>query len=140
MTTSIIGRAVAFILEMNHARNHSTRPATLPSLAEVQQDPTLLTGLPLPAILELRRQIGHLAVDVEAVLYQTLTADGTSDPRAETEPDRLLTPEAAAARFGVTKRWLLAHADDIPGLRRLSRKIVRFSERRLARFLERRPV
>jgi hypothetical protein len=109
-------------------------------LAAVQQDPTLLTGLPLPAILELRRQIGHLAADVEAILYQTLTTDPTHDPRVETEPDRLLTPEAAAARFGVTKRWLLAHADDIPGLRRLSRKVVRFSERRLARFLERRPV
>jgi hypothetical protein len=51
----------------------------------------------------------------------------------------LLTPLAAAARFGVTKRWLLAHADEIPGVRRLSRKIVRFSERRLARFLERTP-
>ena len=128
------------MVAMNDARNHSTRPATLPSLATVQQDPTILTGLPLPAILELRRQIGHLAADVEAVLYQTLTTDRTNAARSETEPDRLLTPEAAAARFGVTKRWLLAHADDIPGLRRLSRKVVRFSERRLARFLERRPV
>lgn len=140
MTTSIIRRAVAFILGMSHARSHSPRPAALPSLAAVQQDPTLLTGLPLPAILELRRQIGHLAADVEAVLYQTLTADRTNDPPSEAEPDRLLTPETAAARFGVTKRWLLAHADEIPGFRRLSRKTVRFSERRLARFLEHRPV
>jgi len=29
-------------------------------------------------------------------------------------PDRLLTPEAAAERFGVTKRWLLDHTDQIP--------------------------
>jgi hypothetical protein len=140
MTTSIIGRAVAFILGMSHARSHSPKLAALPSLAAVQQDPTILTGLPLPTILEFRRQIGHLAADVEAVLFQTLTADRANNPRSETEPDRLLTPEAAAARFGVTKRWLLAHADDIPGLRRLSRKVVRFSERRLAQFLERRPV
>jgi hypothetical protein len=109
-------------------------------LAEVQQDPTILIGLLLPAILELRRQIGHLAVDIETVLYQTLTADRTNDLRSKTEPDRLLTPDAAAARFGVTKRWLLSHADDIPGIRRLSRKIVRFNERRLARFLEKGPV
>ena len=112
---------------------------TMPSLAEVQRDPTVLTGLPWPVIVDLRRQISHLAADVDAVLYRTLTEVRTKD-RADVEPDRLLTPEAAAARFGVTKRWLLDHAEEIPGVRRLSRKIVRFSERRLARFLERTPV
>jgi hypothetical protein len=113
---------------------------TMPSLAEVQQDPTILTGLPWPVIVDLRRQISHLAADVDAVLYWTLTEVRTKDQRADVEPDRLLTPEAAAARFGVTKRWLLDHAAEIPGVRRLSRKIVRFSERRLTRFLERTPV
>jgi hypothetical protein len=113
---------------------------TMPSLAEVQQDPTTLTGLPLPVIVDLRRQISHLAADVDAVLYRTLTEVRTKDQRSDVEPDRLLTPEAAAARFGVTKRWLLDHPEEIPGVRRLSRKIVRFSERRLARFLERTPV
>src|SRR6266851_6534468 len=108
---------------------------TMPSLAEVQRDPTILTGLPLPVIVDLRRQISHLAADVDAVLYRTLTEVRTKDQRSDIEPDRLLTPEAAAARFGVTKRWLLDHAEEIPGVRRLSRKIVRFSERRLARFL-----
>jgi len=140
MTTSIGGLAVAFILGMSQPRSRSTVPATMPSLAEVQQDPTILTGLPLPAIVDLRRQISHLAADVDAVLYQTLTEARTKDRRSDAEPDRLLTPDAAAARFGVTKRWLLGHADEIPGVRRLSRKIVRFSERRLARFLERTPV
>ena len=112
----------------------------MPSLAEVQQDPSILTGLPRPAIVELRRQISHLAADVDAVLCQTVPEVRTEDQPTDTESDRLLTPEAAAARFGVTKRWLLSHADEIPGLRRLSRKVVRFSERRLARFLEKRPV
>jgi hypothetical protein len=118
----------------------STVPVTMPSLAEVQRDLTILTGLPLPVIVDLRRQISHLAADVDAVLYQTLTEARTKDQRADVEPDRLLTPDAAAARFAVTKRWLLDHAEEIPGVRRLSRKIVRFSERRLARFLERPPV
>jgi hypothetical protein len=68
-----------------------------------------------------------------------MTEPGTHLERFAVEPDRWLTPEAAASRFGVTKRWLLAHADEVPGVRRLSRKIVRFSERRLGRFLEKRP-
>jgi hypothetical protein len=91
-------------------------------------------------VVDLRRQISHLAADVDAALYRTLSEAWMNDQRSGAEPDRLLTPEAAAARFGVTKRWLLDHADDIPGVRRLSRKIVRFSERHLARFLERTSV
>ena len=140
MTTSINGRALVYILGMNHARTRSTGPATTPSLTEVQQDPSILPRLPRPAIVELRRQISHLAADVDAVLCQPLPEARTKDQWTDAEPDRLLTPAAAAARFGVTKRWLLSHAAEIPGLRRLSRKVVRFSERHLARFLERRPI
>lgn len=120
---------------MSQPRSRSSVPATTPSLVEVQKDPTVLTGLPLPIVVDLRRQISHLAADLDAVLYRILSEARTKD-QSNDEPDRLLTPEAAAARFGVTKRWLLAHADEIPGVRRLSRKIVRFSERRLARFLK----
>ncbi len=109
----------------------------MPSLAEVQQDPTILTGLPVTVIVDLRRQVSHLAADLDAAFYQAMTLVRAHDQRSEAEPDRLLTPAAAAERFGVTKRWLLDHADEIPGVRRLSRKVVRFSERRLARFLDR---
>jgi hypothetical protein len=112
----------------------------MPSLAEVQRDPTILTGLPVSVISDLRRQVSHLAADLDAAVYQAMTEAGAQHHRSEAEPDRLLTPDGAAARFGVTKRWLLDHADEIPGVRRLSRKIIRFSERRLARFLDRTPV
>lgn len=141
MTTSVNGRVLVYILGMSNARSPSSGPATTPSLAEVQQDPSILTGLPQPALVELRRQISHLAADVDAVLCQTPLPEGrTEHQRTDAELDRLLTPEAAAAQFGVTKRWLLSHADEIPGLRRFSRKVLRSSERRLARFLERRSV
>jgi hypothetical protein len=50
--------------------------------------------------------------------------------------DRLLTPEDAAEQFKVSKRWLLHHAYEIPGVRRLSRKTIRFSERALRRHLD----
>lgn len=129
-----------FIIGMSQPRSRSIVPATTPSLVEVQKDLTILNGLPLPIVVDLRRQISHLAADVDAVLYRILNEAGTKDQRSDAEPDRLLTPEAAAARFGVTKRWLLDHADEIPGVRRLSRKVVRFSERRLVRFLERTSV
>jgi hypothetical protein len=105
---------VAFIIGMSQPRSRSTVPATTPSLVEVQQDLTILTGLPLPIVVDLRRQISHLAADVDAVLYQILSEAGTKDQRSDAEPDRWLTPQAAAARFGVTKRWLLDHADEIP--------------------------
>ena len=122
------------------AARSSSPPALMPSLAEVQRDPALLEPLSMSAIVALRRQVSHLAADLDAAFCQAMTRATTSDRPTQTPADRLLTPEAAAERFGVSKRWLLDHADDIAGVRRLSRKIVRFSERRLARFLERTPV
>lgn len=112
----------------------------MPSLAEVQRDPAILSSLGLSVIVDLRRQAGHLVADLDAAFCEAMTNAEARHSRADAEPDQLLTPEAAAARFGVTKRWLLDHADEIPGVRRLSRKIVRFSERRLARFLDRTPL
>jgi hypothetical protein len=44
-------------------------PARLPSLGTVQEDPTILAGLPLTVIVDLRRQVSHLAADLDAVLF-----------------------------------------------------------------------
>jgi hypothetical protein len=100
----------------------------------VQRDSTLLESLSATAIVTLRRQVSYLAADLDAAFYKTMTRVKSQD--SETTSDRLLTPEAAAARFGVTKRWLLDHADQF-AVRRLSRKVVRFSERHLERFFNR---
>lgn len=123
---------------MSHAPYGSSVPAPVPSLAQVQEDSTILDGLSLTIILDLRRQVSHLAADLDAAFSSAMTQVSKQDDHPK--PDRLLTPEAAAERFGVTKRWLLDHADEIPGVKRLSRKIVRFNERRLARFLDRTPI
>lgn len=48
-----------------------------------------------------------------------------------------LRPREASVRFNVPKRWLLAHAAEIPGTQRLSRKTILFEEARLERWLER---
>ncbi len=114
-------------------------PARLPSLGTVQEDPTILAGLPLTVIVDLRRQVSHLAADLDAVLFNAVADARRPDHHAEVRDNRLLTPAEAAARFGVTKRWLLDHAGEMPGVKRLSRKTIRFSERRLARYLDRTP-
>lgn len=50
--------------------------------------------------------------------------------------DRLLTPIEAAERLGVSSRWLYRHAGSLPFTRRLSRKVLRFSEAGLNRYLD----
>ena len=47
---------------MRQPPRRSTVPATMPSLAEVQREPTILTGLPLPVIADMLRAIGQLLV------------------------------------------------------------------------------
>ena len=44
------------------------------------------------------------------------------------EKDALLTPEQAAALIGVDKKWLYRHSKQLPFIRRLSRKKIRFNE------------
>ena len=122
---------------MNHESERALATGeSMPPLAELGRNPSLISTLSAPAIVELRRQLGHLAADLDAALY-LLTAPATNqDTRKDNEPDQLLTPETAAARFGVTKRWLLSHAHEIPGVKRFTRKTIRFGQRQLARFLE----
>src|SRR5687768_16486041 len=48
--------------------------------------------------------------------------------------DRFLTTEEAAARLNVTLSWLYRHAGNLPSTRKLSRKVLRFSEAGLLRW------
>lgn len=109
-------------------------PAAAPTLGDVVRDLAILDGLPLAVLLDLRRQAGHLVVDIEAAVARVTALAGQARP-APGEQDRWLSPADAARVLGVKVRWLLEHADEIPGVRRLSRKVVRFSERGLRRHL-----
>jgi hypothetical protein len=51
------------------------------------------------------------------------------------DDDRLLGPEEAGRRMGVTVRWLYRHYARLDFARKLSRKTLRFSERGLVRWL-----
>jgi hypothetical protein len=48
--------------------------------------------------------------------------------------DKLLTADEAAPILGVAPRWLYRHAGQLPFTRRLSRKVLRFSEAGLRRY------
>ena len=74
------------------------------------------------------------ALDGSRAAARRLPPPSTKEP-GHPDEDRLLSPAEAAERLGVRRRWILEHADEIPGSRRLSRKTIRFSERALSRYL-----
>jgi predicted DNA-binding transcriptional regulator AlpA len=74
--------------------------------------------------------------EVRKIVREELAAalsNGADRPAAEKE--RLLTPDEAAALIGVDKKWLYRHSKQLPFIRRLSKKNVRFSEAGLRRWL-----
>ena len=81
-------------------------------MAESHNVPTLLGEALLGAIRQ-------------AVREEIQAAQGQN---GRPEPDRLLDAEEAAPLLKVTPRWLYRHAKHLPFTRRLSRKVLRFSE------------
>ena len=92
--------------------------AAVPTLAQVSADPTILDGLPLDVLVNLRRQIRHLDADLHAAIdRQTL-----SGHREPTMGD-VLDVETAAKRLGTSrdslyrkrKRLRLGYIDPLDG-------------------------
>ena len=100
------------------------------ALGAVLADPARVSEVPREQALEL---LGRLAA-VQAALVARVAAEPTAPtrPEAAPAPDRLLRPREAAARLGVTVRWLYRHADQLPYTRRLSRRVLRFSNAGMA--------
>jgi len=99
------------------------RPESLAALRVLLADSTMVAHLPPET--------------ATALLAQLLPGGETTPGRRSPEPgDRLLTPEETALRLGVSVRWLYRHAGHLPYTRRLSRKVLRFSEAGVIRFLE----
>jgi hypothetical protein len=109
----------------------------VPSLPNLVRDPTLISTLPLNSLVELRRDIRRLDADIDAAITLRIAEGNHPERQQQSVADRLITPEQAAAQFRVKTRWLLEHASRIPGVRRLSRKTIRFNERQLAAFINR---
>jgi len=79
----------------------------------------------------LRQEIADI---VRSVLREEMAAaNGNIAPM---EKDRLLDPEEAARLLGVEVHWLYRHSKKLPFARKLSRKMLRFSERGLMKWRE----
>jgi len=94
-----------------------------------------VSSFPLEAIPAL---LGNLE-QLKAALWARLNEPrSTPDPGPRREADErcaYLRPEEAARVLGVPVRWLYRHHRQLPFARKLSRKVLRFSEPGLRRWL-----
>lgn len=117
----------------NQSTGDNARPL---SLVEILTAPQRILELPLEVIPPLLCQLSALQNALAARLLQTQVHANDSE---EADPtDQLLTPSQAAAMMGVTKRWIYRHAPRLPFTKRLSNKTLRFSQRGLKQWLQRR--
>jgi predicted DNA-binding transcriptional regulator AlpA len=108
-------------------------PDALAALRAIFADPQRADQIPPDEAAAL---MANLAA-VQWALASRLRLPTTPASDAPTaDADRLLAPTEAAERLGVTVRWLYRHAGHLPYTRRLSRKVLRFSEAGVNRFLE----
>jgi predicted DNA-binding transcriptional regulator AlpA len=73
---------------------------------------------------------------ITLTVEELLAALGEST-KVEALPDQFLTVRNAARRLKVSKKWLYRHADELPYTRRVSPKVLRFSERGIEEALAR---
>lgn len=87
----------------------------VPSLVEVATDLGLLNQLPLDVLVDLRRQIGHLAADADAAITLR-AAQGAGRQPVEPSEERHLTIAEVATRTGLSASYLyeLARAGQLP--------------------------
>lgn len=96
-------------------------------------------------ITDLLEQLERRAVEAEAIgatapvagVYRAVAAElrPFANGVAAAGPERVLTAEQVAERLGVSARWVYAHADKL-GVKRLSRRCVRFPESAITRRLK----
>jgi hypothetical protein len=106
-------------------------PVPVPTLDELGADPGKVATIPG----DVRQALVLRCLTVLAALTTVPVPDGDGRrPTAALEPDRLLTPVEAAGQLNVSPKWLYRHAARLPFTRRLSRKVLRFSEMGLRRW------
>jgi predicted DNA-binding transcriptional regulator AlpA len=101
------------------------------TLDELARDPVKATLLSPD---EAMRLLACCSTAQSILLGRLMAANGHQPVSTEPEPDRFLTPEEAAESLGVTPTWLYRHAKSLPFTKRISRKVLRFSEAGLRRW------
>lgn len=88
-------------------------PPSVPNLAQVQAERSLLDRLPVDALLALRRELGHLGIDVDMAIT---VRQMTPAPAQPADTDRYLTVAQVAERTGLSRSHLyeLARRGDLP--------------------------
>ncbi len=92
-----------------------------------------LTEAPAESVPALLGDLERLRAGLWAKLV-TPSTNSNAHPVPPSETDKLLSPENAAALLGVKVTWLYRHAKTLPFARKLSRKVLRFSEAGLRRW------
>jgi len=114
-------------------REHLVTPDALAALRALLADPQRVDQIPPEEAATLMANLAAAQWALASRLRLPAAA-APNDPPGEA--DRLLAPAEAAERLGVTTRWLYRHANQLPFTRRLSRKVLRFSEVGLRRYLD----
>src|SRR5262249_19374634 len=123
-------RAVGDFLPTSHhgagtSADAKTTKMSEPSLKK-PEPPDESRMVVMMSIREFRRLI---AEEVRAALQY----EGV--PVVDKDDGALLTPEQTAERMGVEVRWLYRHSKQLPFTRKLSRKVLQFSEAGLRKWL-----
>jgi predicted DNA-binding transcriptional regulator AlpA len=108
-----------------------------PHLRVVLESPERIASIPQEAIRAVLGELEALRVGLLVrLLAQPTTATSPSEPGEKLRtPDRLLRPAEAAELLKVTTRWLYRHHRTLPFARKLSRRVLRFDEAGLHRWL-----
>jgi hypothetical protein len=112
---------------MNSSMGMGRAASPSPSLDAVAAEPTQVGSLTFAVTTALLAR----NVLVQGVLVARLLAlqvEAAERQDQQHRDDKLLTAAETAGILGVTPRWLYRHAQRLPFARRLSRKVLRFSE------------
>lgn len=124
--------------QFDHRRSPGDDNTALPTLAALVEHPDLISTVPHTAIPLLLLQLNALQDTLTTRLLQQPAVTIKPATIHHREDDRLIDPEEAAQRLGVTVRWLYRHHKQLPFTRKLSRKSLKFSLAGLLRWLEKR--
>ncbi len=112
-----------------------SQPCLVPTLVELLADPMRGRDLAPREAAELLVSLAALQASLVARVVDRAIEKPMAGAEAEPPPDRLLTVGQLAKMLEVKPRWIYCHADEIPGLKRLTRRTMRFRESPVLRWM-----